>query len=181
MAKAAKVDPFDTAPFDTEPEQDSVPAGDEAQAEDVWGAGDGKVKVNPLVVKADEGKVTVTLKGGLGFDAPWVVIHSSDVADALNQLSDAQLPALLEKAQKASEFFAGKKATPTPQATQGGSQTRSGQPAASAVGSGGAKRCNHGEMVFRSGVSQKNGKAWSGYFCPTPQGTPGQCDPEFNR
>jgi hypothetical protein len=41
-----------------------------------------------------------------------------------------------------------------------------------------APSCQHGQMTFRSGT--KNGKDWSGYFCPTPRGTPGQCKPVFN-
>lgn len=43
----------------------------------------------------------------------------------------------------------------------------------------GGQICVHGQMVARSGV--KNGKPWSGWFCPTPQGTPGQCAAKFNR
>jgi hypothetical protein len=173
MAKATvKADPFETAPFDTEPDQNDT-GGDEAQADidKVQGAG---VKPNPLVVvPSSEGKVTTTLKGGIGFNAPWVVIHSADVADALNQLSDENLPALLEKAQKASKYFqmfGESKPAATP----------AGQPAAAAAGQGGnVKTCAHGQMVARSGV--KNGKAWSGHFCPTPQGTPDQCKPSFDR
>ena len=39
--------------------------------------------------------------------------------------------------------------------------------------------CQHGPMVHRSG--EKNGRSWSGYFCPTPKGTPGQCSPQFGK
>lgn len=38
-------------------------------------------------------------------------------------------------------------------------------------------QCKHGEMTPRSG--EKNGKPWSGMFCPTPKGTPDQCQPIF--
>ena len=40
--------------------------------------------------------------------------------------------------------------------------------------------CQHGPMVARQ---SKPGaaKTWSGWFCPTPQGTPGQCAPQFNK
>ena len=37
--------------------------------------------------------------------------------------------------------------------------------------------CSHGEMKLRNGV--KDGRPWSGYFCPTPKGTPDQCGPQF--
>jgi len=177
MAVKPKADPFDTAP-----DQNDT-GGDEAQADIDSQPGAG-LKPGPVVVAApQEGKVTVTLKGGAGFNAPWVVIHGSTVNDALGQLSDTELPALLEKAQKASKYFGDKAETPTPTpAAQGASQTQSGQPAASAAGTGGAvKFCKHGQMTPKSGVSKKTGKAWSGFFCPTPQGTADQCDPQFDR
>jgi hypothetical protein len=37
--------------------------------------------------------------------------------------------------------------------------------------------CEHGPMTPVSGV--KNGRAWSGHFCPLPKGSPGQCAPVF--
>lgn len=42
-----------------------------------------------------------------------------------------------------------------------------------------APSCRHGQMTFRSG--NKNGKPWTAYFCPTPKGTPDQCEPVWNR
>jgi hypothetical protein len=39
--------------------------------------------------------------------------------------------------------------------------------------------CKHGPMVARSG--EKNGKRWSGFFCPTPRGTSDQCAPQFGK
>ena len=57
-------------------------------------------------------------------------------------------------------------------------QTYLQQPAAAVAG---AKHCKHGAMVARSGTSAKTGKPWNGYFCPSPKGTPDQCDPEFGR
>ena len=38
--------------------------------------------------------------------------------------------------------------------------------------------CKHGQMIARQ---SKPGapKQWSGHFCPTPQGTPDQCPPQF--
>lgn len=179
MAAKTKTDPFETSPFEDEPGQNDT-GGDEAQADINSGARG--VATNPLIVAApSEGKVTVTLKGGTGYNAPWVVIHGSTVTDALNQINDADLAALLERAQRATTYFAAKADTPTPTtAAQGASQTQSGQPAASVAGQGGAvKTCVHGTMVVRAGV--KNGKAWSGHFCPTPQGTPDQCRPQFDR
>ena len=40
--------------------------------------------------------------------------------------------------------------------------------------------CRHGVLVWRE---SKPGapKAWKGWFCPSPKGTPDQCDPKFLR
>lgn len=37
--------------------------------------------------------------------------------------------------------------------------------------------CSHGAMVKRTGSGAKG--EWRGYFCPTPKGTPDQCQPQF--
>jgi hypothetical protein len=39
------------------------------------------------------------------------------------------------------------------------------------------RNCKHGPMTKRSGSSAKG--PWKGYMCPTPKGTPDQCDPIF--
>jgi hypothetical protein len=49
----------------------------------------------------------------------------------------------------------------------------------SAPASSGSKACKHGEMTFRNGTSAKG--PWKGYFCPSPKGTPDQCEPQFIR
>ena len=40
--------------------------------------------------------------------------------------------------------------------------------------------CKHGALVWRE---SKPGapKAWTGWFCPSPKGTPDQCEPKFVR
>ena len=41
------------------------------------------------------------------------------------------------------------------------------------------RTCKHGPMTKRSGTSAKG--PWKGYMCPTPKGTPDQCDAVFLR
>jgi hypothetical protein len=41
------------------------------------------------------------------------------------------------------------------------------------------RNCKHGPMTKRSGSSAKG--PWKGYMCPTPKGTPDQCDAVFLR
>lgn len=38
--------------------------------------------------------------------------------------------------------------------------------------------CAHGARVYRE-AKPGSGKNWKAWFCPTPQGTPNQCKPEF--
>lgn len=38
-------------------------------------------------------------------------------------------------------------------------------------------QCQHGPRTPRSGI--KDNGPWKSWFCPTPKGTPGQCDPIF--
>lgn len=39
------------------------------------------------------------------------------------------------------------------------------------------RSCKHGPMTKRQGASAKG--PWKGYMCPTPKGTPDQCEPVF--
>lgn len=124
------------------------------------------------------GRVTVTLKGGVGFNSPWIVLYGDSAAEVEAQM-DPALASLAKKTAQVSKFFqdqVGPGAAAAPAAAQ------PGRPAnASSAPSGEGKECSHGPMTFRSGVSAKNGKAWKGFFCPTPKDTPGQCAAEFIR
>ena len=42
-----------------------------------------------------------------------------------------------------------------------------------------AKRCSHGIMTKRQGSGAKG--PWKGFMCPSPKGTPDQCQPVFIR
>lgn len=39
--------------------------------------------------------------------------------------------------------------------------------------------CPHGQRVYRTGQGAKG--PWQAYFCPTPKGTPGQCEAQWVR
>lgn len=154
---------------------------------DPWGAEETAPVQAPAAPKAapvreqapsNEG-VTVTLKGGKGYEAPWIVIHAADPASALEQLNDPTLKTLADLTAKVGGYFAGKGAQtpaagpsgPTPSAPTGGSRPAHQQ------APGGAKYCDHGEMVFKSGVNAA-GKPWSGHFCPERDKSQ-QCDPQW--
>ena len=40
--------------------------------------------------------------------------------------------------------------------------------------------CKHGKLVYRESKPGSD-KAWKGWFCPSPKGTPDQCAPKFIR
>lgn len=42
-----------------------------------------------------------------------------------------------------------------------------------------SRSCNHGVMTRRSGQGAKG--PWKAFMCPSPKGTPDQCDPVFLR
>lgn len=46
-----------------------------------------------------------------------------------------------------------------------------------ATASAGDRTCSHGVMVKRTGQGAKG--EWRAWFCPTPKGTEGQCQPQF--
>jgi predicted RNase H-like HicB family nuclease len=50
-------------------------------------------------------------------------------------------------------------------------------PSAAAPTSAGQVSCSHGPMIGRKGNGAKG--EWKGYFCPTPKGTPDQCQPQW--
>lgn len=125
------------------------------------------VKETTVAETTSTNEITITLKGGSGFDSPWVVIRAADAASAQAILDDPALKALTDRTSEVGQYFAGL-----------------GKPAATAAptaaptpAQGSGRHCKHGERVMRSGT--KNGKAWTGYFCPTPSGTADQCKPEF--
>lgn len=143
--------------------------------------------------------LTVTLKAGVGFEAPWIVIHAADAADALKQIDTGDFATLAERTVAAAEFFraahnvkkglsANEAPAPQPAPQQGGpswSQQPSQQDggasnyATNSGSSAGGKQCAHGAMTLREGVSAKG--PWKGYFCPLKKGDPAQCRAEFVR
>lgn len=138
--------------------------------------------------------VTVTLKAGQGFEAPWIVIHAESVADAKDQIDQGVFAELAERTVAAAEFFRAahnvKKglaaneaaSAPAPQPQQNGpswSQQGSQQQAPPAQ-QGEGKTCIHGPMTYREGVGKQSGKPYKAYFCAAPKGS-AQCSPEFLR
>lgn len=143
-------DPFDTAEVEAEPVADAVVA-DIPEVPAKTKVGDG------------EGKIVLTFKEGAGYDASWTVVHASTVAEANAILSDPEFKALLDRSKKVASYYRGGSTPPQQAAAQPGT------PPGSQEAPGGEKRyCNHGEMVYKSGVS-KAGNAYRLFSCTAPR------------
>lgn len=125
------------------------------------------IDVKPRIADGfpSENKVTVTLKGGRDFDAPWIVIHAASVAEADAQF-DSGLASLMEKVQRAGAHFAGQAPKPAPGApTQ--AAVRSAPPQGATDAPSWAPPKPFDDFVYKTGVSAKNGKTWHAWMPPS--------------
>lgn len=114
---------------------------------------------------SDQDKIVTTLKGGSGYDAPWIVIHSDSPEDALETLNNPAMEDLINRTQEVGKFFA-KLGNPAPARGNnggggGGGNRSKGKPA-------GATQAPDGQQapegyVYKSGVS-KAGKPWEAFM-----------------
>lgn len=135
-------------------------------------------------VNQDDGYgVSVTLKAGTGYEAPWIVVRGKTPTDVLSQLADQNFDQLVREVvpQYGADFYLAWQKVK--QARGGQAQQGQSQAVRNVVNATGGtvvdetRTCVHGDRVRRTGQSAKG--AWVGWFCPTPKGTPGQCKPEF--
>lgn len=113
----------------------------------------------------DREGVTVTLKGGAGFDAPWIVIHAADINDAYEQLSGdnaSVLSKLMDRTRNAASHFTSLGgATPAAApATRPGQEVPAGLPEPPGP-----------DWTYKTGVG-KNGKTWKAYMPPRGSSDP---------
>ena len=145
------VDPFKDVEVDTETPEPFTEAPKKAPAK--------KAAPKKVEVGDGEGKVTITLKGGAGFDAPWIVIHAADIPDAYLQLSGDQaalLVELMDKVKKAGKHFAAGSST----GSSGGAPARPGNEAPA-----GTPEAPGPDWTFKTGVG-RNGKTWKAWMPP---------------
>lgn len=132
----------------------------------------------------------ISFKPHGGYDSPLIVVKAKDnqeAADKIDTLTDlAVRVANADVAIKAAFLAAGALgATPVSPAPQAGAAPQGApaapqRPAQAPAGPPGqnAPTCPHGTKVWRA-AKPGSGKTWKGWFCPSPQGTPDQCAPEF--
>ncbi|MFB7473199.1 hypothetical protein [Kitasatospora sp. NPDC056184] len=104
--------------------------------------------------------VSITLKGGSGYDAPWIVFRGANLRDAHAQMADKEaLKALVDDVAKVGAYFASTGAPKAAQAASGGGNEASAQQP--------ARPANvPAHYVFKSGVSKKSGKAYRMWIDP---------------
>ncbi|MBF6287143.1 hypothetical protein [Nocardia cyriacigeorgica] len=124
------------------------------------------VRATPVVAAGADGKVTVTLKGGSGFDSPWIVIHAADLQDAFAQFDGGNasvLASLMDKVANAGKYFSSKGPAATA-APRGGSSggTSNGRPAGATQPPAGFPPLPEG-ATYKTGVSKSSGKVWHAY------------------
>lgn len=125
-------------------------------------------------------RVVVTLKGGAGYDAPWVVIHgetAGQVGSVIEELRDSGAFQVVQQA--AAEFKAeaprshaeavANIQTSMPGATVIGSYGSGGQELPSQFQGGQQRNCVHGPMKLIQG---QYGPFWA---CERPRGDPAKC------
>lgn len=156
--KLSDLDPFNAAPLDTDTSVEVVASKPEVTS---------------------DGKVVITLKGGKGYDAPWIVFHANGLQEAHDFVvgdNATLLSVLMDRVQTAAKHFAGI-GYEAPPAQQSG-PSYGGPPPASQAAPGGEKRhCAHGEMVFKTGVAKASGKPYSLFSCTAPRDQ--QCKAQF--
>lgn len=116
-------------------------------------------------------KIVVTLKGGAGYDAPWIVFHGGTVQEVNATIQEAFSAGLHETVRKASQAFAPAQASP---AFRGAAQAT---PQTPVQAQGDDKTCPHGQRVHRTGTSARG--PWSAWFCPA--GKDSGCSPIWGK
>lgn len=126
-----------------------------------------------------DGKIVFTLKGGAGYDQPWIVISGDTVEEALGHLKSAE--DAFGDIQAAAALFQGAGTAvpltvPTP---SGAGQVVQFPQQAAATADGGKTTCKHGARSRKSGTSARG--PWVGYFCSLPKGHPEACGVEWDK
>lgn len=127
----------------------------------------------PTLHSPKEDFLTVTLKAGTGYDAPWLVFHTSSVGDALMALQDEGLDELMDltarKGKELAKAFGGSQSASKPAASTSGWK---GKPAASSGSEQPSGTCpqHNCDLVKVDGFTKRDGTAVNARVgCPVPK------------
>lgn len=117
---------------------------------------------------SEGGKADITLKGGAGFDVPWIPLGYGSIAEAhaslTNPETQKQLAELFEVVAKANALFAAKVAALAPAKPAGGSGGAPARPGAEAPA--GTPEAPGPDWTYKTGVSPNTGKTWKAWMPP---------------
>lgn len=123
-----------------------------------------------------DGKIVVTLKGGPGYDAPWIVVSGDSVPEVAEHLKNVAALGLYGETVAAAQLFTGSSGVPTSGGVTAQSAASVSTPPATTPQASG-RLCKHGPRAERSGTSSRG--PWKGYFCALPKNHPDRCQPEY--
>jgi hypothetical protein len=152
-------DPFADVPADdTDPAPFEEPAPKKAAPK----------KAAATVTVSEGGRADITLKGGAGFDVPWIPLGFGSIAEAhaslTNPETQKQLAELFDVVAKANALFAAKVAAVAPSKPSGGSGGAPARPGQEAPA--GTPEAPGPDWTYKTGVNSKTGKTWKAWMPP---------------
>lgn len=128
----------------------------------------------PSAPVSDRDFLTVTMKAGSGFDAPWLVFHSNSVEEALASLKHDDLDELMDLAARKGKEFSkvfGGPAVAAPKASGGSGWGGKAKAAASSSEEPSGTCPTHNcDLVKVDGFTKRDGTAVSARVgCPVPK------------
>ena len=142
-------------------------------------------EVDPWVDKAetnfggpnltDRDFLTVTLKAGGGYDAPWLVFHANSVEEAVGALQHDQLDELMDltarKGKELAKAFGGLPAPSKAPASSGGGWNKPKAPSGSSDAPNDTCPQHNCPLVFVEGYKKRDGsgEVSARYACPVPK------------
>jgi hypothetical protein len=132
--------------------------------------------VEPKEPVSERDALTVTLKAGGGYDAPWLVFHANGIAEAIEWLQHEDLEELQDlAARRGKEFakaFGGPVAASKAPASSGGGNWGNKAKAASGSAERPSGTCSvhNCDLVFADGFTKRDGsKVNARVGCPVPK------------
>lgn len=123
--------------------------------------------------------LTVTLKAGTGYDAPWLVFHANSVDEALESLQHDKLDELMDltarKGKELAKAFGGSQGFSKPAASSGGGWKKPAVKQAVSEPDEEGPECDHGVRNWVTGRSAKG--PWQAWMCPAEKNDRTKCDP----
>lgn len=135
------------------------------------------------VFEAEDGSVTVTLKGASGYEAPWLVVKGRTAADVLKQFEGDTVAKLMKEVSQANASFGrvwlAARNAPVPQPGQYGKPAEASTPSNSEELPFANSSPEKGRVCTHGPRSRVEAAGKVGWICSVPKGEPGRCETIF--